>query len=182
MPRVPFEQLPDSARVWVFGCDRALHQEAPALLEEVDEFLDQWTAHGKPLRCARDWREERFLVIGVDPTHEQASGCSIDGLFRRLQALENRLGTTMLSGGRIFYRDPNGRIQLALRREMPTLADAGAVSGDSPIFDTTVTDARSYRARFERPARDTWVRALLSAQASQSSSRSATNPSSVRNG
>lgn len=182
MPRVPFEQLPDTARVWVFGCDRPLHQEAPALLGEVDEFLDQWAAHGKPLRCARDWRDERFLVIGVDPTHEQASGCSIDGLFRRLQALEGRLGTTMLSGGRIFYRDPKGQVQQTVRSQVRTLADAGAISGDSAVFDTTVTDARSYRARFEQPARETWVRGLLEAQDSQSSSRSATNASSVRNG
>ena len=31
----------------------------------ADAYLLQWKAHGHPLTCARDWREERFLVIGV---------------------------------------------------------------------------------------------------------------------
>src|SRR3989304_4592048 len=103
MPRVNFEELPDGARVWIFACDRPLHDEAGTLLDEVDRFLDQWAAHGKPLKCAREWRHDRFLAIGIDPTVEQASGCSIDGLYRRLQALEGPLGTTMLTGGRVYY-------------------------------------------------------------------------------
>ena len=185
MPRVPFDQLPDTARVWIFGCDRPIHREAPALLEEVDQFLDQWAAHGKPLRCAREWREDRLLVIGVDPTHEQASGCSIDGLFRRLQALEGPLATSLLAGGRVFYRDANGRAQVAPRGDVGRLAAAGEVSPDTTVFDTTLTDAGSYRARFERPARETWVGPLMgnrAAQDNQSSIRVATKSSSVRNG
>lgn len=183
MPRVPFEQLPDSARVWIFASGRPLHGgDAAVLLQEVDRFLDQWAAHDAPLRSAREWRDDRFLVIGVDPTHEQASGCSIDGLFHGLQALERALATELVTGGRVFYRDKKGTAQLARRGDVPTLAGAGALHGETPVFDTTITSARAYRAAFERPARETWVAALLAAQASQLSSRSATKSSSARKG
>lgn len=174
---VEFGDLPRDARVWVFASDRPLRGgDATILLDEVDRFLSQWKAHGAPLRSAREWRDDRFLVIGVDPAAEQASGCSIDGLFRGLQALEQSLSTRLVGGGRIFYRGGNGNPELVSR------ADAARVlSQDTIVFDTSITDAASYRARFERPARDTWVAALLS-QASQSSSRSATKSSSARNG
>ena len=184
MPTVRFTELPTNARVWVFASDRPLQgDEADLLLDEVDRFLSQWKAHGAPLRCAREWRDDRFLAIGVDPTAEQASGCSIDGLFRGLQQLERRLATGLVAGGRVFYRDAAGVARFALRQEVPALFDRGVITEESPVFDTSITDARSWRERFERPARDTWVAALMtSAQANQSSTRSATNSSSAKKG
>jgi hypothetical protein len=183
MPVVDFTDLPAVARVWVFASDRPLgRDEATALLDEVDRFLAQWKAHGAPLRSARDWREDRFLAIGVDPTAEQASGCSIDGLFRGLRALEARLATTLVAGGRVFYRDAAGQPRMALRKDVPALVAQRFLVDDTPVFDTSITDAASYRDHFERPARDSWVAALMAGQASQPSSRSATNSSSARKG
>jgi hypothetical protein len=62
------------------------------------------------------------------------------------------------------------------------LFERGAIGATTSVFDTSITDAAAYRERFERPARDTWVASLVSGQASQPSSRSATNASSARNG
>lgn len=157
--------------------------DSDTLLDEVDRFLQQWKAHGAPLRSAREWRDDRFLAIGIDPTVEQASGCSIDGLFRGLQALERALETRLVAGGRVFYRDERGQAQLASRAEVAGLSANGALTESTPVFDTSITDARSYRERFVRPARDTWVASLLPpAQASQASNRSATKSSSARKG
>src|SRR5215218_2023 len=111
MPSVPFETLPDDARLWVFASAEPLDDErSAALLAEVDRFLGGWAAHGELLRAARDWRDDRFLAVGVDQSTAGASGCSIDGLFRRLQALQPTLGTTLLGGaGRVYWRDADGR-------------------------------------------------------------------------
>ena len=184
MPKVNFDQLPPEARVWVFASDRALTGDAArTLLDEVDRFLEQWKAHGAPLRSAREWKYDHFLAIGVDPTVEQASGCSIDGLFRGLQTLERSLDTRLVAGGRVFYRDDSGRPQLASRADVPKLAASGVVADDTPVFDTSVTEARAWRQRFEQPASETWVASLLApTHANQPSSRSATNSSSVRKG
>jgi len=184
VPRIEFSALPDAGRLWIFASDRPLGgDESRVLLEEVDRFLGQWKAHGAPLRSARDWREERFLAIGIDPTAEQASGCSIDGLFRELQRLEGPLATTLLAGGRVFYRDAKGRVLRAVRDDVPNLAAAGALGDETPVFDTSLTSVGVYREKFERPARDTWVaRVMAKAQASQVSSRAATNSSSDRKG
>ena len=155
--------------------------DARTLRDAVDAFLAQWKAHGAPLRSAREWRDDRFLAIGVDPTAEQASGCSIDGLFRGLRDLEQRLNTALVSGGRVFYRDAAGAPQLAARNELASLGDRGRIAPDTPVFDTSVTSAVDWRTRFERPARDSWVgTAIAASQASQRSSPEATNSSSAR--
>ena len=119
MPRVPFEMLPDEGRIWVFGVSAALSADSTAsLLREVDDYLDGWSAHGAPLTCARDWRDGRFLAIGVDQSTAGASGCSIDALFRILQGTERSLGVALVAGGRVFHRDAAGRCSAWTGRPM----------------------------------------------------------------
>lgn len=162
MPIVPFETLPDESRIWVFGSDRPLSDsDAEQLLGEVDRFLGQWRAHGVPLTCARDWRDEHLLTVGVDSTQENASGCSIDGLFRVLQAIERPLTTRLVGGGRVFYRAADGSVQCVERARVPQLASTGAISPDTCVFDTGLTTAGDWRDHFEAPARDGWVGKLL---------------------
>jgi hypothetical protein len=158
MSLVPFETLPDSSRVWVFGSDRPLSDEATELLMvEVERYLGEWKAHGEPLTAAYEWRYGRLLVVGVDQRSAGASGCSIDGLFRVLQELEPRLGARLVGGGRIYYRDNHGEVQSAERHELATLKDTSAIRPDSAVFDTSLTDLGSLREGFERPARKSWV-------------------------
>ena len=157
MPAVAFTLLPDDARVWVFASDRPLRgKESEQLLAEVDAFLAQWKAHGAPLRCAREWRDDRFLAIGVDPTVEQASGCSIDGLFRTLQQLERTIGSRLVGGGRVFYRTKAG-IETASRDEFAERVRTGDVARETPVFDTSLTGAGDWRQNFERPAGQAWT-------------------------
>jgi hypothetical protein len=175
MPIVSFSQLPDDARVWVFAASDPLPPaNAGRLLDEVDAFLEQWQAHGEPLTCARDRRDDRFVVIGVDQSTAGASGCSIDGLFRALQRLQSSLGTTLVGGGRVFYRDNGGTVRCVDRREFSRRAAAGAVGPGTAVFDLSVTTAGAYREGFERPARDSWHRELLTAGDSRPAAPSAT--------
>ncbi len=157
MPIVPFDSLPDSARLWVFASDQPLSGAvADTLLSAVDQFLANWAAHGVPLRCARDWRDGRFLAVAVDVTAENASGCSIDGLFHALRSLEHSLGTRLVGGGRLFYRTRSG-IESASRDEFADRVKEGSVVHETPVFDTAVTDAAGWRNRFEQPAGKSWT-------------------------
>jgi len=162
MAGIPFTELPGDARVWIFAASDALPgAQAEPLLKAVDEYLDQWKAHGLPLTCARDWRDDRFLAIAVDQRAAHASGCSIDGLFRTLQRLEPTLGTSLVGGGRVFYRLAGGEIVCVSRADFIARANKGAIVDDTPVFDTAVVDAATYRSTFERPAARGWHAELL---------------------
>lgn len=162
MPLVQFDALPADARVWVFGAAAPVDEvDTQRLLAAVDGFLVRWNAHGHPLTCARDWRDGRFLAIGVDQRTEGASGCSVDGLFRTLKALEPAIGTTLLGGGAVYLRDADGLVHAVSRPEFAAMGKRGEVSGTTPVFDTAVATAGDYRARFERPAAQSWHATLL---------------------
>jgi hypothetical protein len=162
MPIVPFESLPASARVWVFATEQPVQgARAERFLGAVDHYLGQWTAHGHPLTCGRAWRDDQFLAVAVDQTDAYASGCSIDGLFRVLQTLQSELGATLVSGGRVVYRDPRGVVKTVSRDEFSVLGSSGAITGATTVFDPTVATAGEWRDRFETAAGKTWHKALL---------------------
>src|SRR3954468_13049638 len=149
MPLVPFSALPDSARVWIFGSDVPITGAvADTLLAEVDQYLDQWKAHGFPLKAAREWKENRFLVIGIDPTEEQASGCSIDGLFRALQQIQKTIGAQIVGGGRVFYRDATAAPQSTTRENFSTLKAKGPIGPRTAVFDTSLTRLDDWKKKF----------------------------------
>lgn len=162
MPLVPFDSLPDDARIWIFGSDRVLDSTAERhLLDETDRFLRAWAAHGAPLTCGRDWKESRFLTIAVDQSTAGASGCSIDGLFRTLKSLAPVIGADLVGSGRIYFRDGDGRIAHASRDEFAELGANGRVTAQTPVFDTTLQSLGEWRTKFERPLGDSWHAQLL---------------------
>ena len=166
MPLIAFDSLPDQSRVWVFGSQQPLDDGAAGrLLAEVDGFLARWQAHGEPLTVGRDFREGRFLTVAVDQSTAGASGCSVDGLFRALRGVETAIGTSMLGGGRIYYRDDTGSVQSVSHAEFGDLGAAGTVKPDTVVFDTTVDTLEAWRARFETRVGDSWHAKLLPAGA-----------------
>lgn len=154
--RVAIDQLSNAADIWIFGISPALDEEkSRVLLGQVDAFLDDWAAHGIPIRGARDLREGSFLIIAADE-HRERSGCSIDRLFGTLRQLERELGVQILDANRVFLRSGE-RVQAVPRQEFGKRASAS-----TPVFDTTAEQLGAIRTgAWERPASESWHRHLL---------------------
>jgi len=162
MPKVDFSSLPDSARVWVYGADRELGEAGEKqLLSTVDSFLGEWKAHGTPLSSARDWCEGRFLTVAVDQEQAGASGCSIDGLFRNLKALEGSLGAQLVPSGLVYFRARDGHVRAVTRDEFSEAAERGEIDDDTEVFDPSVTSLGEWRGRFKSRAEDSWHKSLM---------------------
>jgi len=158
MPHVPFESLPDDARLWIFAVqDRLEPAEVAQLRGTVSDFLEGWAAHGDPLTAGYAWTEDRFLLVAVDRRSVPPSGCSIDALMRALKELEARTGKRLVDHGPVYVRDETGEVIRMSRKEFRDAAARGAVTLDSRVFDTTLTSLGAYRAgRMEVPARASW--------------------------
>ena len=158
MPLIPFEELPDRARLWTFAASRRLtDQEAARFLAATEKFLAGWAAHRVPLATAREWRFNQFLFVGVDEAAAGASGCSIDSLVRFIHELERQLGVRFTDHRSVWFRGSGGAIQCWSREEFKQLIDAGAVGPDTVVFDNTIQTTGALRdGRWEVPARRSW--------------------------
>ena len=155
---IPFEELPDRARLWTFAASRRLtDQEAVRLLAATEEFLVGWTAHRVPLATACQWRFSQFLFVAVDEAAAGASGCSIDGLVRFMREVERQLGVRFMDHGSVWFRASGGAIECASREGFERLVDEGAVGPDTVVFDNTIQTTGALRdGRWELPARRAW--------------------------
>ncbi|HEU0054395.1 MAG TPA: hypothetical protein VFQ39_14505 [Longimicrobium sp.] len=158
MPAVDFDQVPDDARVWIFGAARPLtDDEQERLARAADDFVARWAAHGAPVVGARELRDGRFLLVAADERATGVSGCSIDSLFHALGALETELGVALRDSGLVFWRGADGEVRSAPRSDFRALARAGEVDEDTVVFDNTVATAGDLRAgRWETRFRDAW--------------------------
>ncbi len=149
MPKMEIREMPDSARVWVFGAAAPVVGVGyERLMFAVDSYLSGWRAHGAPLLCARDWRDDR--------------------MFRTLANAEADVGTSLVGGGTIFWRDAAGTVQSGTRKEFVAAAGSAEVSLDTPVMDLTISTVGDWRTRFERPASETWHATLVAGVATKS--------------
>ena len=105
---VPFDQLPEHSRVWIYPSNRPFtKEERQTIQNKAQIFLAQWTAHGADLQAAIDLPHNRFIVLGLNEAIQSASGCSIDASVHFIQSLEKELGLSLLDKMNVTYRNKN---------------------------------------------------------------------------
>ena len=157
MPRIPFDQLPSDARLWIFAAERPLSSsESARVLEETDSFISEWMAHGAPLTAGRDLRYDQFVLVGVDERAAGVSGCSIDALVRRMQQLESVLGLELVNNAPVLYREGE-TIARVSRDRFAQLAASGTVGPNTRVFDNTLSRVGDLQAgKWEVKAAEAW--------------------------
>lgn len=100
----PFNNLPESARIWIYQTDRPFTpEEADLVKARISTFLEKWTAHGNTLHASVEIRHNHFIIIGLDESLSGASGCSIDSLFRDLSTLSNEMDVAFFNRDLIAF-------------------------------------------------------------------------------
>jgi hypothetical protein len=157
VPRIDMNKLDDQARTWLFGISPPLDEtKSQRLLTTVDQFLDEWAAHGTPVTSARELLFNSFLAIAVDERSE-TSGCSIDRMFGLLHQFERDLGVSILDANRVFVRHADGHVEALSRADFRNRGDL-----HTTVFDTTADRLAEIRSgHWIRKAQDAWPGKLL---------------------
>jgi len=160
---LPLTELPDSARIWIYGLHRPLDEEkSDALRTNLLQFVDRWTAHGAQLRAAIEIVENRFAIVAVDEAVVETSGCSIDAIVEHMAGMEKELDCSLLDGMRVFYRTEKGEIKGCDRSVFRTEAESGTISKSTPVFDLTISTLGELRSgALERPLHTSWHQHLV---------------------
>ncbi|GAB3301437.1 hypothetical protein [Hymenobacter tenuis] len=154
---VPFSQLPDSARLWIYQAERPLTEaEVTALQPALRQFAADWTSHGRTLAASAEIRHQQFLVIGLDEAVADASGCSIDASVRFVREVEQHLGVHLLEKAKLAFL-MNDEVKLLDRLELRAAVAAGTLLPETPYFDNTIGTVGQLRTAWPAPASSTWL-------------------------
>lgn len=158
---VPFDTLPDSARVWVYQSDRLLTESEQTLVSRrLLDFTSQWAAHGQPLHSSYLIDHAMFLILAVDEAHHGASGCSIDSSTHVLKALESDLGVHFFKRDNIAFMGPQGIFVVAMG-DLQKEYRQGSWTQDTLTFNTLIRTCGEWRKSWKIRAGDTWLKRYL---------------------
>ncbi|MCO4822935.1 MAG: ABC transporter ATPase [Flavobacteriaceae bacterium] len=158
---VNFNELPETSRIWIYQANRSFSEnEQEELKSKLDEFIENWTAHGSDLNGGYEIKYNRFIVIGLDQNINTATGCSIDASVHFIQQLEKDYAVDLMDKMNVSYKQGEF-IAYKTLVDFRKMAKDKAVSKNTIVFNNLVANKAEYIENWEVPAKESWHNRFL---------------------
>ncbi len=158
---VPFENLPVSSKLWVYQSVKPFSIEIKkSIADKTESFLSQWDAHGKALQASYKTIHDHFLVIAVNESFNQASGCSIDKSVHLIQDIEKTCDLNLfdrLHQGILI----NGNIEFKTLGQIKNDIEKGIFNLDTTVFNNMINTVEELENLWQIPASKSWLNKFL---------------------
>lgn len=155
---IPFQSLPDHARIWIYQSDRKLLPSDVAIISDaLRSFTEQWAVHGSPINTSFDIRFDQFIILATD---DQTSGCSIDSSVRAVKEVGQTLGVDFFNRNLVAFQS-NGSITLTPLGGLREALRQGIWNQDTPTFNNLVPTKEDLKTNWVVPAGTSWLKRYL---------------------
>lgn len=153
---IPFENLPDESRIWIYQSNRKFSDVEMAEIEsDVKAFVEGWAAHGTGLEASFQLRYNRFIILAVNQEVQSATGCSIDSSVQFIQELEKKYNVDLLDKMNVTFKLGEHIAHKPLV-EFKKMAKEKAVSANTIVFNNLVNTVGEWHEYWEVPAHESW--------------------------
>lgn len=153
---IPFENIPDDARIWIYQSNRKFSDEEILSIEKKClDFVENWSAHGTPLESSFITKYNRFIVFVVNQEVQAATGCSIDSSVRFIQDLEKEYSVELLDKMNVTFKVGDHIAHKPLI-DFKKMAKEKAVTDKTIVFNNLVTSKGEFIEFWEVPASESW--------------------------
>ena len=158
---VLFNTLPDDARVWIYKSNREFTDgEIIDISEKARDFIGTWQRHGEDLRASFEIKYNQFLVLAVDESFNDVSGCSIDSSVRFIKDIESTFAVDMMNKMITSFKDGDNINSVSLPM-FQTFAKEGKINGDTIVFNNLVQSKLAFEQEWEVSASKSWHQRFL---------------------
>ncbi len=156
-----YKNLPNDSRVWVYQSNRAFsNKEVDYISTKAQQFINSWTRHGDNLKGSFTIKYNQFLVLAVDESFNNVSGCSIDSSVRFVQQLEQALEIDLMDKMNISFKDGD-TINLVKLPDFQKFAKAQKITAETIVFNNMVDTKEDFENNWEIPAKQSWHKRFL---------------------
>ncbi len=153
---IPFENLPEESRIWIYQSSRKFSEDEIADIEkDLVEFITNWNAHGTSLEASFQIRYNRFIILAINQEVQQATGCSIDSSVGFIQKLEQKYSVDLLDKMNVAFKQGEFVTYKTLI-DFKKLAKEKAVSENTIVFNNLVNTIEEFNDGWEIPASESW--------------------------
>jgi len=153
---VDFKDLPDTARIWVYQSDRELNSSQTEEMSQVlKDFVEEWTRHGEDLKGSFAILHNHFIVIGVDESFNQVSGCSIDASTHVFKRFEQQFGIDLFNKLNTAFRSGD-HINVVSMSDFQRFVREERITEETTVFNNMVQTKGDLGISWEVPAAKSW--------------------------
>lgn len=154
---LPFNQLPDNSRIWVYQAERKLNeQELEILRQRLSRFCEGWNTHGNGMPTSFEVFDGQILVLAVDESGLGASGCSIDSSVRVLRELESLLGVNLTDQGKVSVKNALGELKVFSALGLKSKVQAGELTLEQEVINPMIRTKADLHLLWQ-PVRNSWL-------------------------
>jgi hypothetical protein len=153
---IPFEQMPDHARVWIYQANRTLTASEIQLIQQTLETgMHGWEAHGTPLQASFEIRYHQVIAVAVNESVNQASGCSIDASTRWFKELAANLHIDFFNRDLAIVRGES--LELIPIGQIKSQVQAGNIRPTDTLLRPLTDRIVTYRNEWLCPANESYI-------------------------
>jgi hypothetical protein len=153
---VPFENLPEDSKIWIYQSNRKFSDEEIAEIEnDLKSFIENWSAHGTSLEASYLLKYNRFIIFAVNQEVQQATGCSIDSSVVFIQGLEQKYKVDLLDKMNVTFKNGEHIAHKSLI-DFKRMAKEKAVTANTIVFNNLVNTIEEFKENWEVPAGESW--------------------------
>lgn len=155
-----YDTLSATSRVWVYQSSRPFEEkDIPGLKAKIDAFARSWVSHNRQLRAAGDVLHHRFIVLIVDESQADASGCSIDKSVYFLKQLQGEYEVDLFD--RMVFSYLEGEEVVTVPRDIfAQRYQGGQINDETLVFDTLVNTLGDFQHSWVKPLGQSWHRRM----------------------
>ncbi|MDB5136708.1 MAG: transporter ATPase [Mucilaginibacter sp.] len=154
-------QFSEQSRVWIYQSDKELSDvQVEQILDHLNNFAAEWTAHNHQLKAKAEIRYNRFLILIVDESQAGASGCSIDKSVNFMKKLEQQFDIKLFDRFNFAYREGE-QVLSAPRHQFEELLKTKKINSETIVFNNLVHDLQQLETKWEVPFKDSWHQQLF---------------------
>ncbi|KVV14769.1 ABC transporter ATPase [Flavobacterium sp. TMP13] len=153
---VPFDDLPEDSRIWIYQSNRKFSDEEFSAIElDLQDFLKDWAAHGTSLESSYLLKYNRFIIIAVNQEVQAATGCSIDSSVEFIQSLERKYEVDLLDKMNVTFKQGEHIAHKPLIDFKKMVKDK-SVTANTIVFNNLVNSIQEFNESWEVLAEDSW--------------------------
>lgn len=158
---LPFEELPEHSRIWIYQANRPFNSsELSIISDELSTLTSGWAAHGIPLKSSFDIRYNQFVILAADEHIQEASGCSIDDSVRKVKELGQRINVDLFDRTVIAFLKDQDVITVRMN-DLKGTYGRGVWNGSTLVFNNVITKKGELKTGWLVPAEITWLKRYL---------------------
>ncbi len=159
---ISFDELPESARIWIYQADRTIDElTGENILDSLQDFIQNWAAHGSPLKGSARIYHGRFVVLGLDESFNAVSGCSTDASVHAIKAIGAKHEIDFFDRTQLAFL-MDGEIKVLPLANVRNKEIPEEISPETITFNNLISVKGDLDSTWKQPVRDTWLARYVS--------------------